>query len=231
MKGDTFCLKQTGGGVEVDKAAIIAWAKNKMSAADESPLEPGYRWYHGVRTAKLACHLATHMRLNIDIDALELGGLLHDIGKAGYRGPEPHGPRGAEIIRQETAHLFSPAELELVATIVANHYERPKSKYWRHKEPPSFPAEVLLVQDADILDHMGANAIWLAFHYGAGEGFSQAAAIQRFFAFDPPWYEESLASLNFDISRRELEHRLSFVRSFYRQWEKETDGELTILSR
>ena len=151
-----------------------------MLQADESPLEPGYRWYHGVRTAKLAGLLAEQMQLDVDKDILELGGLLHDVGKAGYRGPDPHGIRGARLIRAEIAHLFPPDKLERVASIVANHYQRPNSKYWRGKEAPEFPAEVLLVQDADILDHLGANAIWLAFRYGAKERPTVAPGIFSF---------------------------------------------------
>ncbi|NLW17690.1 MAG: HD domain-containing protein [Firmicutes bacterium] len=216
--------------LEMDIEAIKAWARSKMLEVDESPLEPGYRWYHGVRTAQLAIHLAKEMGLEVDIKVLELGGLLHDIGKAGYRGSEPHGPRGANIIRREIGHLFSPDKLEVVTAIVANHYQRPKSKYWRGKKAPNFPPEVLLVQDADILDHMGANAIWLAFHYGTAEGRNQAAAIQHFYQVDPPWYEECLASLNYEISRRELEHRLNFAHHFYQQWEREEGGKLTCLS-
>ncbi len=207
--------------------AIKAWAEAKMLQADESPLEPGYRWYHGVRTAKLAGLLAEQMQLDVDKDILELGGLLHDVGKAGYRGPDPHGIRGARLIRAEIAHLFPPDKLERVASIVANHYQRPNSKYWRGKEAPEFPAEVLLVQDADILDHLGANAIWLACRYGAKELRNQEAAIQRFYQVDPPWHQESLASLNYAASRQELEHRLKFLEHFYIQWKREERGELT----
>lgn len=211
----------------MDITAIKVWAKNKMLEADDSPLEPGYRWYHGVRTARLAGYLAGQMQLKVDKNVLKIGGLLHDVGKAGYRGPEPHGPRGARIIREEAGHLFTPGQLELVTAIVANHYQRPNSKYWRGKEAPKFPAEVLLIQDADVIDHLGANGVWLAFHYGAAELRNQEAAIQRFHKVDPPWHEESLASLNYTISRRELEHRLQFLKLFYAQWESEELGELT----
>lgn len=213
----------------MDMEAIKTWAKRRMLEVDENPLEPGYRWHHGVRTSKLAVYLAKQMQLEVDYDVLELGGLLHDVGKVGYRGPEPHGPRGANIIRREIAHLFSPEKLERVIAIVANHYERPKSKYWRGRKAPDFPPEVLLVQDADIIDHMGANAIWLAFHYGTVEQRNQEAAIQRFYQVDPPWHEECLTSLNYEISHRELEHRLNFVHHFYQQWEREEGGELTFL--
>lgn len=211
----------------MDITAIKAWAKTKMLQTDDSPLEPGYRWYHGVRTAKLAGYLASQMQLEVDEDVLEIGGLLHDIGKAGYSGPEPHGPRGARIIREEAAQLFTPDTLERVTAIVANHYQRPNSKHWRGKKAPEFPAETLLVQDADIIDHLGANAVWLAFRYGAAQLRNQEAAIQRFHQVDPPWHEESLASLNYTISRRELEHRLQFLEHFYSQWELEEQGELT----
>lgn len=208
-------------------ATIKAWAEAKMLQADDSPLEPGYRWYHGMRTAKLAGYLAHQMKLDIDEAIIEIGGLLHDVGKAGYKGPEAHGPRGARLIQEEIAHLFQPQELKRVTAIVANHYQRPKSKYWQEKEAPHFPAEILLVQDADTLDHLGANSIWLAFHYGINELRNQAKAIERFYLVDPEWHREGLASLNYDVSVREMEHRLAFLNSFYSQWQREEKGELT----
>jgi len=209
--------------------AIKLWAQEKMLTADESPLEPGYRWYHGHRVAKLAANLAKQEQLQVNEQILKIGALLHDVGKAGYKGPEPHGPRGGELIRREIGYLFHPQELEQVVTIVANHYERPNSKYWRGKQAPNFPAEGLLVQDADIIDHFGANAIWLTIHHSAHEQRNQAATIERFHRVDPAWHHEAMASLNFQASRRELAHRLAWLHQFYAQWQREEQGELTYL--
>lgn len=214
----------------IDIQAIKTWAENRMLTADDSPLELGYRWYHGVRTAKLAGYLAEQTQLEVEQDVLEIGALLHDVGKAGYRGPEPHGTRGARMIRDEAAHLFSTGKLKRVTDIVANHYERPNSKYWQGKEPPSFAPEVLLVQDADVIDHIGANGVWLAFHYGAQELRSQEAAMERFYKVDPTWHQEMIQSLNFPASIQEMKHRLAFSHQFYSQWRCEELGKLTFLA-
>ena len=145
----------------VDK--ILSWGTEKMKFTNETPLEVGYRYYHGLRSAKLAVALAEGMGLEVDRDVLYVGSFLHDVGKAGNRGPD-HGPRGAELIRAEIPHLFSATELELVLSMVSNHYMRPNGKHFEGKKIPVFPAEVLLIQDADTLDHFGCNAVWLAFH-------------------------------------------------------------------
>lgn len=214
----------------MQKEKIIAWAQKKMLLADEAPLEPGYRWYHGCRVANLSLALAQQLGLNIDPDILYIGGLLHDVGKAGYRGDEPHGPRGARLLRQEIAHLFTPTELDRVAHIVANHYQRPKSKYMIGKIPPVFPDEVLLVQDADTIDHFGINGVWLTFHRATAQQQSQADIIHRHHSSDVAWHEEALNALNFELSQRELEHRLHLMHRLYAQWEREEAGELTHLS-
>ena len=188
----------------VDK--IVSWGTEKMKFTDEAPLETGYRYYHGLRTAKLAVALADGMGLEVGHELLYVGGFLHDVGKAGYRGPD-HGPRGAELIRSEIPHLFSISELELVLSMVSNHYMRPNSKHFDGKEKPVLPAEVLLIQDADTLDHFGCNAVWLGYHWSVHHTRNQQETIDFYNTDDLFWRQSALNWLNYDLSRQELAHR------------------------
>jgi HD superfamily phosphodiesterase len=212
----------------MDTERIMAWGLEKMKFTDETPLETGYRYYHGLRTARIAISLADGLNLAIDRDVLFAGGFLHDVGKAGYRGPD-HGARGEAMIRSEIPSLFADTELDAVCSIVRNHYHRPNSRHYCGKEKPSFPAPVLLVQDADTLDHFGGNALWLAFRWAVTQGRTPSDALEFHREQDATWRREALEGLNFSLSRRELEARIARIDAFFALWEEEQEGKLTIL--
>lgn len=213
-------------GEFMDIERILAWGEAKMRFANDAPLEPGYRYYHGLRVARLAVELAQAMQLRIDPDVLFVGGFLHDVGKAGYNGPD-HGPRGAELIRAEIAHLFSADELDGVTAIVANHYMRPNSHHFAGRERPVLAAEVLLVQDADLIDHFGSNGIWLAFHWSAHHGRNQQESLDFYHGQDVSWRREALESVNYELSRDEIASRMDRAAQFMSFWQIEEKGELT----
>jgi len=212
----------------LDIDAIISWGTEKMKYTDETPLERGYRYYHGLRTAKLALALAKGMGLEVSEDLLYIGGFLHDVGKAGYKGPD-HGPRGAEIIEQEISHLFTKQELLMVKSIVANHYMRPNSKHFVGKERPIFSAEVQLIQDADTLDHFGANAVWLSFHWSTQYQRAQQDELDYYNTKDSQWRREAGEGLNYELSKIELQQRIELSDKFFSAWQKEELGLLTCL--
>jgi len=203
----------------MDTENILRWGAAKMKLADATPLERGYRYYHGLRSASLACALARAENLAVRHEELYIGAFLHDVGKADYLGVG-HGPRGQELIEAEIAHLFTPRELVLVGQIVSNHYARQQSS--------TMPVEVLLVQDADALDHFGSNAVWLAFHWAKHQGRNQAETMQFYHKEDREWRKRSLQGLNFARSRQEMHHRLARIEEFFAQWAKEEAGLLTL---
>ncbi|MDP3058290.1 MAG: HD domain-containing protein [bacterium] len=214
----------------MERETIMAWAQSKMKHTEDEPAGKGYRYYHGLRTAQIARLLATTIGLEVNEDVLFMGALLHDVGKANFNGPS-HGPKGAELIAEEISHLFSTGELDLVSAIVANHYMRPLSKHYLGKEKPHFSNEVLLVQDADLLDHFGYNGIWLSHHWSSFLGRTPQSAID-YLLWDTEeleWQQHAHQSLNFDLSRQEMGHRLERTASFVAMWQREERGELTLL--
>lgn len=209
----------------MQQAEIVAWANARMQSATEPALETGYRLHHGQRVARLALALAARETLSVDRGVLFIGALLHDVGKSGAQG-KGHGPRGARLIEEEIAHLFTADELRRVTTIVASHYLRPKSKFHRNQPDPGWPAEVLLVQDADALDHFGANGVWIAHHWAAKEQRSQTATIEEHFGPGREWHDEALQAMNFPAAVAELKQRMAFTDAFMREWQLENCGEL-----
>jgi HD superfamily phosphodiesterase len=213
----------------MDREAILAWGRSKMKDTPEKGKERGYRHFHGLRVAAIGLQMAEELDLPLEADkeTLYIGAYLHDVGKAGFTGPG-HGPRGADMIRAEIAHLFAPLELDLVLEMVSNHYMRPNSSHFAGKEKPKFRNEVLLVQDADTIDHFGNNGVWLALQWAAMEETSQQHSIDYYYKQDAKWQQEALASLNFALSRRELEYRLKLQHEFFRNWQKEESGQLYV---
>lgn len=200
-----------------------------MLGREDAPLETGYRYYHGLRVSKLALALAQSESISVESDLLFIAALLHDVGKAGTKG-KGHGPRGAELIARSIPQLFNSEELRYVTNIVANHYMRPHSKYLQGEPDPGWPPEVLLVQDADTLDHFGANGIWISHHWAAMERRDQASSISRHWVDDEAWRQESQRAMNYPTALCELQHRISCMDSFIRQWEREEQGQLTYRS-
>ena len=218
-------------GRAMDIPSILSWARSRMERADDSPLELGYRLHHGERVGAIAASLAERVCPGAAPSELyRIAGVVHDVGKAGYRGPVPHGPRGAQILRAEAAQWFEPEELDFVCLMVENHYARPLSRWYEGKEKPVWPAPVLVIQDADLLDHFGTNYFWITFHHAIAKGEGP----DRFFAsYTEPgtrrglgWVQDSRRSLNFEESRRELDRRQSLAEAFYKEMAMDLEGKL-----
>lgn len=212
----------------MDKDAVLKWAHRRMAAADDSPLEPGYRYHHGLRVAALAVELAGRLRSSVDLELLYVAGVVHDVGKSGYQGEDPHGPRGAEIVRTEAAAWFTAGELDQVCQMVERHYARPNSRWYAGREKPAWTEEVLLVQDADVLDHFGCNHVWQAFFWAKHLRQSPQETLAYYWRNpkEQDWREEARRSLNFDASRSELDRRLARSDAFCREFAMEQAGVL-----
>lgn len=212
----------------MDKETVLKWAQWRMAAADDGPLEPGYRYHHGLRVGALAVGLAERLALGLDSELLYVAGVIHDVGKSGYQGEEPHGPRGESILRAEAAAWFSSDELERIGCMVARHYARPHSRWYEGREKPTWPNEVLVLQDADILDHFGCNHVWQSFLWARHLRRSPQDTLAYYWRNpkELEWREEARRALNYDLSRTELDRRLARSDAFCREFAMEQAGVL-----
>lgn len=199
--------------------AIRTRAVAMMTGKPEPPCEPGYRLHHGQRVETLALEIADREHVAVDRDRLAVGALVHDIGKAKCNPEASHAVKGAEIVRAEFADLMDAADLEAVAQIVLHHYDRPNSIWYEGKEKPEWSQDILLVQDADVLDHFGVPGIWLTLHWAAHKAFTPAQSINEWFTSEYmcSWRREARRSLNFQTSRRLLELRIAQMDDFFRR--------------
>ncbi len=203
----------------MDIASIKNLAYEIMGDKEEIPHGVGYRLFHGYRVGAIAEKLA--IKLGEPTDLLFVAGILHDIGKDKAGHPEDdgvmHGPRGGEIVRNRFVHYMSVDELHRIIAMVQNHNARPKSKWFVDKEKPIHPTEVLIIQDADLLDHFGDEGInitlnWARFFKKTRE---QILKEWRFGERTAKMHEEVRRSLNFEASVEEFDRRLKQMHEFF----------------
>lgn len=203
---------------EISISEIFEHAQTLMGTAPEVPMEPGYRFFHGMRVASIAVELNEKLNLHEDERVLKIGGLLHDVAKS--VDPEDnanHGPAGAEIVAREFARFVDADALARVCDIVRNHYRRPKSKWFAGAEKPTFSNDVLLIQDADILDHFGTEGIRVKLYWAKHRGLSPKETAEFWFTSDfaTQTRTEARASLNFAESVAMFDARIDIMNAFF----------------
>ena len=207
----------------MDRQQIEQIASARMLKRQEhNGREPGWLFYHGLRTARIAETLCDRLNLASDRDAIFAGALFHDIGK----GSEPHNVKGARVTAKALEKHCSGDELTLVCEIVRLHNQRQASN--------GHSAAVRVVQDADVIDHVGPVVPWLAF-YWSGTRKETAGEHVRFITGKghAGYLERMRSQLNFDISVALFDERVSWQERFFETfrnayfegiWPSDADG-------
>ena len=201
----------------IDRQALLAIAHRAMgSRKGLLTREMGYLLHHGQRTAPIALHLCEHLdeRKEIDSDILYAAGLFHDIGK----GIDPHAETGAELARMLLADVCTPEELEQIASLIQQHNKRGQAQV---------PLAAGMLQDADILDHFGAQAVWLCCIYNGYTEKGPQGALEYYESEENVRYQQrSRAGLNYDYSRKIFDRRLAAEQSFFTRFREEENGQV-----
>jgi len=133
----------------------IAFVKETLSDA-----EAGHDWFHTQRVFRNALLIAKDEK--VDVLVVSLGALLHDIADAKFhQGDETVGPKMARTFLNSIE-----VEKEVIEKVcfIIEHISF-KNSIGENKKR-THPIELLVVQDADRLDAIGAIGIARAFHYG-----------------------------------------------------------------
>ena len=133
----------------------IAFVKETLSDA-----EAGHDWFHTQRVFRNSLLIAKDE--NADVLVVSLGALLHDIADAKFhQGDETVGPKMARAFLKSLE-----VEKEVIEKVcyIIEHISF-KNSIGQNKTR-IHPIELLVVQDADRLDAIGAIGIARAFHYG-----------------------------------------------------------------
>lgn len=133
----------------------IAFVKETLKDA-----EAGHDWFHTQRVFRNTLLIAKDE--NVDVLVVSLGALLHDIADAKFhQGDETIGPKMARTFL--TSLKVEREVIDKVCYIV-EHISFKNSIGVKNNN--IHPNELLVVQDADRLDAIGAIGIARAFHYG-----------------------------------------------------------------
>ncbi len=188
--------------------------------ADKKPMPErgmGHTFHHGLRTAKIAMSLLDVDGIAIDVhrDVLFAAGLFHDVGK----GQDPHNETGAAMARELLEGVCSEANIDAITQIILEHNQR-------HRAAECTTAS-RVQQDADILDHFGAQKIWMSFVYNAICDESPDDALEYYHGQEhQSWIAWCRPALNFKVSREYFDRRIEFEQAFYKRFTHEMQGRL-----
>ncbi|MDD4796353.1 MAG: HD domain-containing protein [Eubacteriales bacterium] len=207
----------------MDREQLLDIARREMAQqVSHQEREPGWVLRHGSGTARLALELRKALLpADGDIDdTLYAAALFHDCGKYADA-HQAHAQAGSQRARQLLAGVVQAQELDVICHAILVHDKR--------KAQPYTQLEYLL-QDADILDHMGSIEIWLNFNYSARTG--------RDAAFSAEFYESrefrdmtdmNRSLLNYSQSVIAFQEKLEFALLFAERFRRECDGRLDYL--
>jgi len=185
---------------KIEQVAQDAMAKRK----EQEAREPGWLFHHGRRTAKISMQLCDALNADVDKDIVYAGAIFHDIGK----GSHLHNEIGAEITCNLLNELCTPSELHGICDIVRNHNQRKRSR--------ECPLTVGIVQDADLIDHVGLIVPWLAFYWSGAHNETIHDHMRFICGDDNKRYRKGMRNaLNFHVSRHIFDERVSLEDDFF----------------
>lgn len=123
-----------------------------------SGFDCGHDWWHISRVRSLAVYIQEAEKMG-DRIIIELGALLHDIGDSKFR---KHGDEDPEKIISDLLRSLNADEEQIAGVVQINRHISFSSGESNIKKSN----ELMIVQDADRLDAIGAIGIARAFSYG-----------------------------------------------------------------
>lgn len=179
-------------------------AQEMNSRVEHYSREPGWIYFHGLRTAKLALWLADELKASVDRDLLYIAGLFHDVGK----GTRRHNEVGARRVRVLLKDHCSPARLDQIAEMVHAHCLRGQHGH-------ALPVRIL--QDADTLDHIGPIGPWLAYYWSGSNQESFTDHLRFYHSEENESTRQKMyALLNFEPARVEYIRRIRYEDAVFR---------------
>lgn len=196
---------------KVHEKAKNLMIKNRIRISRES----GYSYYHGTRVANLAVTLRKHLFPDITgyDDIIKAAGYFHDAGK----GMNPHNVYGALIAREALKDMCTEEELDLICEIIVNHCNKgaPNDDHFTSK----------LIQDADGIDWIGANGVWIdLYHQVTSDIPSQEYVLSRKDMIEVQDGEDAV--FNYEISKQIFIDRIRYRNEFVRRLASEAVGEV-----
>ncbi len=188
--------------------------------------EPGNKYDHGLRTATLALRLKAALGLSdtaVNPDILTVAAWFHDVCNSA---DEPdHENAGADLLPSLIGQYCTAEELDEIRHLVRVHDTRLKS-IPTEERLCTYSHAVLLLQDADLLDHVGTYSVWATFSdlvYRRKTPYDYVAPFENG-AFDR-WAESWRIKMNYEETRAIYNEKIAFEVAFARRMKRELSGE------
>lgn len=206
--------------------AVYADAAELARAGRTPGREPGYRLFHGHRVARLGLELLARPDVaasGLDRDAptvVWLSGLIHDLFKETL-GADPPGVDHAARARDWAARRLPALFGETLARRVA------AACYLHNKRHLPAPAEAQVVQDADLLDHFGAQEVWMSAYFSGARGEGLGDSLAYLLGDENArWRRYAVEHVRFASAREALQERLEYADAVIRRLQAESAGRL-----
>ena len=199
--------------VKIDEIDRIAFSEIGKSRSHPYK-EPGNKYAHGIRVSKICAALCRETGVGFT-DVLDAAARLHDL----RNGQHDHAALGAREVRRliSGTDICTPEELDEICFIISVHDDRGME---------GLPPEIMIHQDADLLDHFATFTVWSYFQIAARDGKSFLETAGMLLDEYDRSYDRYLSQLHYDISRRIYAEKRNYKRSFAERMLKEAKGEI-----
>ena len=215
-------MSESKKGIAENRDGILAvLAREMASKSSHEWKEPGNKYEHGIRTAKMTLGLRDLIFPGtedpaLDADILTVAAWFHDI----CNGQDDHERAGAELLPSLLGELCTDDELSAVCDLVRMHDHRTS-------EPEkTLPDAVKLLQDADMLDHLGTYDVWItfsefAYRHKTPMDYAEQFENGVFDRFASHWR----CRINYPASLEIFDEKIAFECDFARRMLRELNGE------
>lgn len=176
--------------------------------------ETGFIYFHGHRTAQMAMGLCEKLDYTGDREVIFVAALFHDVAK----GLKRHHELGAHIARDLLKHECPEDRLDQICTIIRNHVDKGQSD--RYDDPSK------IVQDVDVLDHVGALEPWMAAFWAATHNENIGDILQFERSERAIHVARMRDKLNYAISKAIFDERRTVETNYYRALKNAHHGAL-----
>ncbi|MBQ8579021.1 MAG: HD domain-containing protein [Clostridia bacterium] len=189
--------------------------------------EPGNKYEHGLRTATLALKLKADIGIpddDCDPYILTAASWFHDVCN-GQDEPD-HENAGADLLPSLIGQYCSPEELAEIQRIIRVHDHRCKGGISIEERLAVYSPAVLLLQDADLIDHVGTYSVWatfsdLVYRHKTPDDYVEAFRNGAFERFAVRWRAE----MNYPQALEIYNEKIAFEKAFAERMMRELGGE------
>ncbi len=204
-------------------SALREIAKTHLAAkSSHAWKEPGNKFDHGIRTAQLAERLRLAIcpdDRTVQPEILTAAAWFHDL----CNGQDNHEQAAADQLPFLIGHLCTSEELQTICAMIRVHDTR--IDHTKQANIPYTPT-IQLLQDADMLDHLGSYDIWITFaefsyQHRTPRDYTACFHDGSFDRFAEKWRKH----INYPFSRTIFDEKIAFEKAFAARMERELNGE------